>query len=86
LGRIAGEGAAMTAHPTIDPRLAFLARASAWLALIEAGTANLDAAIESLGAMFCDFAMPPCQCEREILDRWGRNYQEWRRQPQRRSA
>jgi len=70
----------------IDPRLAFLARASAWLALIEAGIADLDAAIESLAPMFRDFAISPCQCEREILDRWESNYQEWRRQPRRRAA
>jgi hypothetical protein len=70
----------------IDSRLAFLARASAWLALIEAGAATLDAAIESLGALFRDFAVPPCQCEREILDRWESNYQQSRRQPRRGQA
>lgn len=59
---------------SVDPRLAWLARASAWHALIEAGAAELDAAIAALGL---------CQCQREILDRWERGYQEWRRQPRR---
>lgn len=69
-----------TAHPTIDSRLAFLARASAWHTLIEAGAADLEPAIESLTPAFFDFAV--CECDREILNEWEREDQEILRRKQ----
>ena len=38
----------------VDPRLAFLARASARLVLVEVGETNLDEAYEDLVASVCD--------------------------------
>jgi len=38
----------------VDPRLAFLARASARLVLVEVGEMNLDEAYEDLVASVCD--------------------------------
>jgi hypothetical protein len=54
----------------IDPRLIFLARAAAKLHLIEACHQNLDTAFADLVPAFREIAVPPCLCEREILDCW----------------
>jgi hypothetical protein len=56
----------------IDPRLALLARASAWLLLIEHEAASLDEAILALAPAF--EAIMPCACDRETLERWERDY------------
>jgi hypothetical protein len=56
----------------IDPRLALLARASAWLVLIEQGAATLDEALEALTPAFA--AAVSCDRDREMLARWERRY------------
>ena len=63
-----------------DPRLALLARAAAWLALVEAEAASLDEAIAALTPAFREIAIPPCQCEREISASFDRRALEIRRQ------
>jgi hypothetical protein len=66
--------AAVTAATTVapDPRLTFLARASARLILVEAGEMDIAEAFDGLIKAF--EAIAPCQCDRELLDRWERNY------------
>ena len=54
----------------IDPRLVFLERASARLALIEAGTINVDDAVA--GLMTAIFEIADCRCYREILEKFDR--------------
>jgi hypothetical protein len=49
-----------------DPRLAFLARASARLTLVEACAMEIDEAIDGL--------VDQCACDREIITRWDRDY------------
>jgi hypothetical protein len=65
----------------IDLRLAFLARASAWLLLIETGAADLD---EAFNALKLRAPVLPCRCERKILDNWERTPRP--RDPRRRAA
>jgi hypothetical protein len=72
------------AEQRVDPRSAFLARASAWLALVEAEAATLDEAIEALTPAFYAITTSPCACDREMLERWERDYPprplpSWRR-------
>jgi hypothetical protein len=70
----------------VDPRLAFLLRAAAKLHLVECCHQDLDTAFADLVPAFREIAVPPCQCEREILDRmdaihqeiFERRLQEWR--------
>jgi hypothetical protein len=49
-----------------DPRLAFLARASARLTLIEAGEMEIEEAVDGL--------VDQCACDREMIARWDRDY------------
>ena len=56
----------------VDPRLVLLARASAWLALVEHEAATLDEAIEALTPAFYGITSSPCACDREMLERWER--------------
>jgi hypothetical protein len=56
----------------IDPCLALLARAAAWLALVEHEAATLDEAIEALTPAFYAITTSPCACDREMLERWRR--------------
>jgi hypothetical protein len=49
-----------------DPRLAFLARASARLTLVEAGEMEVADAFSGL--------VDQCSCDREMIDRWDRDY------------
>jgi hypothetical protein len=55
-----------------DPRLTFLARASARLILVEAGELDIAEAFDGLIEAF--EALAPCQCDRQLLDRLERNY------------
>jgi hypothetical protein len=73
------------AEQRVDPRLAFLARASAWLALVEHEAATLDEAIEALTPAFYAITTSPCACDRELLERWDRNYPPRPPRPQYRS-
>jgi hypothetical protein len=61
---------------SVDPRLVLIARAAAKLQLIEAGLVDLDTAFDDLVPAFRLIAVAPCQCEREILDNWKRNYSQ----------
>jgi hypothetical protein len=54
----------------IDPRLVFLERASARLALIEAGVMNLDDAVA--GLMPAILELTDCRCYREIIESFDR--------------
>jgi hypothetical protein len=55
-----------------DPRAAFLLRAAARWQLIEIGEIELD---EAFGGLVEQFeALVPCQCDREIIERWERAY------------
>lgn len=63
----------------VDPRLVFLLRAAAKLHLIEAGHQGLDLAFSELVPAFRDIAVPPCQCEREILDNFARYKRQYSR-------
>ena len=68
----------------VDPRLALLARASTWLALVEHEAATLDEAIEALTPAFYAITTSPCACDREMVERWERDYPprplpSWRR-------
>jgi hypothetical protein len=70
----------------IDPCLALLARAAAWLALVELEAATLDEAIEALTPAFYGITSSPCACDPEMLERWERDYPprplpSWRRRP-----
>jgi hypothetical protein len=60
--------------PSIDPRLVLLARASAWLALVEHDVATPDEAIEALTPAFYAITTSPCACDREMLERWERDF------------
>lgn len=68
----------MTDCQTVDPRLAFLARAAAKLHLIEAG--YVDVAFADLVPAFRAICVPPCRCEREILNAFERRDLEVRQQ------
>lgn len=66
----------MTAHPVglhvaqepqVDPRLAFLARASARLILVESGEMDLAEAFEQLVQSLS------CPCTREMVEQWERS-------------
>jgi hypothetical protein len=50
----------------VDPRLAFLARASARLILVESGEMDLDEAYEDLVASVCDCARWPLAAQWEL--------------------
>jgi len=52
----------------VDPRLAFLARASARLILVESGEMDLDEAYEDLVASVCDCARWP------LAEQWERTH------------
>jgi hypothetical protein len=56
----------------LDPRLVFLQRAAAKLQLVEAHLQSLDLAFSELIPAFREIAVPPCECEREILDNFER--------------
>jgi hypothetical protein len=58
----------------VDPCLVFLARTSAWLTLIEYEAASLDEAIEALAPAFYAITSTPCACDREMVERWERNF------------
>jgi hypothetical protein len=63
--------------PLIDPRLAFLACASARLALFESGAIDLDEAVDrAFIERFRRIAGLTCHCDREILAVFEREY--WR--------
>jgi hypothetical protein len=51
---------------TIDERFAFLARAAARHALVEAGAMDIDEAFDGLVADL------RCDCDRDIIQRWER--------------
>jgi hypothetical protein len=53
----------------VDPRLSFLARASAKLILVEAGEMDLATAFAELVPVFREITAP-CACDREMLRRW----------------
>jgi len=53
----------------VDPRLAFLARASARLILVEVGEMELGIAFAELVPVFRKITAP-CTCDREMLSRW----------------
>ena len=55
-----------------DPRLTFLLRAAAKLILVESCHQDLDTAFADLVPAFRAIAVPPCQCEREMLEAWAR--------------
>lgn len=63
-----------------DLRLVFLERAAAKLHLVEACAQDLDSAFSDLAVAFRDIAVPPCKCEREILDSFERYDLKLRRQ------
>ncbi len=63
-----------------DPRLIFLERAAAKLHLIEAGYVDLDTAFADLVPAFRQIAVPPCQCEREILASLERHHPKQRQE------
>jgi hypothetical protein len=65
---------------SIDPRLAFFARAAAKLHLVEAGYVDLDTAFADLVPAFRQIAVPPCQCERKILASLERHYRKQRQE------
>jgi len=78
-------GRVMTA--LIDPRLAFLACASARLKLVEEGVMSLDEAMSpDFIELFRSVAQITCHYEREIMDRMGavhrkmreRQFRAWR--------
>jgi hypothetical protein len=50
----------------VDPRLAFLARASARLVLVESGEMDLDEAFDELVACVCDCARWPLAAQWEL--------------------
>ena len=54
--------------PTVDNRLAFLECASARLFLVNIGEIDLG---ESFDGLVCSLQ---CPCEREILERWERDF------------
>jgi hypothetical protein len=56
----------------VDPGLVLLARASAWLVLIEEQVATIDEALEALAPAFD--AIMPCTCDRECVERWERDH------------
>jgi hypothetical protein len=79
------DSTAQLAEQRVDPRLVLLARASAWLALVEHEAATLDAAIEALTPGFYAITTSPCACDREMLERWKRDFpprplRSWRSQ------
>jgi hypothetical protein len=53
----------------VDPRLAFLARASARWLLVEAGEMDLGIAFAELVPVFREITAP-CTCDSEMLSRW----------------
>jgi hypothetical protein len=68
----------------VDPRLVFLERAAAKLVLIEACVQDLDSAFNDLVPAFREIAVPPCQCEREILQHIEAEHRRMREQSLRR--
>jgi len=72
----------------VDPRLAFLARASARWFLVEAGEMDLVIAFAELVPAFRAITAP-CTCDGEMLSRWqqlDRARSRHRRQQQRAAA
>jgi hypothetical protein len=67
----------------VDPRLAFLARASARLVLVECGEMDLETAFADLVPTFREITAP-CTCDREMLARWERLDRVSGRAPRRR--
>jgi len=53
----------------VDPRLAFLARASARWLLVEAGEMDLGIAFAELVPVFREITAP-CTCDSEMLSHW----------------
>jgi hypothetical protein len=74
---------------SVDPRLVFLERASAKSTLIEACCQDLDSACNDLVPAFREIAVPPFECEREILVAIERRHlkqrEQWVRDWRRRS-
>ena len=69
---------------TAEPRLVFLRRAHARLILVEAGAMDIDDAIAGLIEPLERLVGPPlCECSRDIVERWERDYPPIRRQPRR---
>jgi len=59
----------------IDLRLAFLACAAARFDLVETSAMTLDEAFDDAFVQsFREIAVPPCACEREILDAFEREH------------
>ena len=58
----------MTDEARVDPRLAFLARAAARLALVEAGEMDLDEAYKGLIKSVCDCRRWP------LAEKWERTH------------
>jgi hypothetical protein len=85
----AGEtGQAAAIHTDLafmDPRLIFLERAAAKLHLVEACYQDLDTAFADLVPAFRRITVPPCQCERKILDSFD-GYDRKRRRQRRRKT
>jgi hypothetical protein len=52
----------------VDSKLVFLSRAAARLELVEAGEMTLDEAFDGLVSGLS------CQCSRELVERWERDY------------
>jgi hypothetical protein len=73
--------AGLKGNDAIDPRLALLLWASVKWDLVEAGFEDLDHAFDEIERAL--HIISPCQCEREILDRFERYDHErqrrWRR-------
>src|SRR5689334_12310019 len=70
---------AMTEVGKVDLKLAFLARASARLELVEAGEMDIDEAFDGLVVCLS------CACDREPVERWERDHpHQHRTTPQRR--
>jgi hypothetical protein len=57
----------------VDPELVFLARAAAHRELVEAREMTLDEAFDGLVSSLS------CQCSRELVERWERDYPHGRR-------
>jgi hypothetical protein len=63
----------------VDPRLAFLACASARLTLVEEGLLSIDEAMSpDFIEWFRSVAQITCHCEREIMDRMDAVHREMR--------
>jgi hypothetical protein len=72
-------------EPYLDPRLVFLARASARYSLVELGAMDIDDAITGLAGAVEDLYGLHCFCATEVIDRWDRDYPPARRRGRRSS-